>query len=178
MVKPQSNQQLSHCQREEMTGDAALHKMALMKIIAAGVVLVLLATAGLAVGQKDKDNEITSWLYFNVIKDENGKPVRNAAVIMHPVNPKGKQMRGGVELKTSAEGKADFEGVPYGPLRVQVLAHGFQTFGEDYDIEQTKTEITIKLKRPQGQFSVYDAHPSADAPAKPQTPPADQKKPN
>ena len=52
-------------------------------------------------------------------------------------------------------------------LRVQVLAHGFQTFGEDYNIDKSKVEITIKLKRPQGQYSVYEDHPNDSAsPAK------------
>ncbi len=126
------------------------------KIILTGIVLGMVLSLGVAWAQKDKDEEPTSWLYFAVIKDDNGKPVRNAAVILHPVNEKGRQERGGIELKTSPEGKCDFDGVPYGPLRVQVLAHGFQTYGEDYDISKPKTEITIKLKRPQGQFSIYD----------------------
>jgi len=132
------------------------------------------------VGQKDKDDEPTSFLYFLVIKDDNGKPVRSAAVIMHAVNPKGKQGRGGMELKTDPDGKASFDGIPYGKLRVQVLANGFQTFGEDYDVDKAKTEITIKLKRPQGQFSVYDDRPKdTNAPPKQDAPPPDQnKKPN
>lgn len=144
-------------------------------------IAVLLFGASLALAQKDKDNEPTTWIYFSVVRDENGKPVRNAAVIMHPVNPKGKQERGGLELKTDPDGKANFDGIPYGPLRVQVLASGFQTFGEDYNIEKDKTEITIKLKRPQGQFSIYDDHagaqPKQDS-SKQETPPADSKKPN
>jgi hypothetical protein len=148
------------------------------KFMVGGIALLMLVTAGAAFGQKDKDNEPTSWIYFSVVKDDNGKPVRNAAVVLHPVNPHGKQERGGLELKTDLDGKANFDGVPYGPLRVQVLAHGFQTFGEDYDIEKDKTEITIKLKRPQGQFSIYDDH--ASQPPKQDAPPADQKdkKPN
>jgi hypothetical protein len=150
------------------------------KIFVTGVVLAMLALAGTAVGQKDKDEEPTSWLYFVVVKDDNGKPVRNAAVIMHPVNPKGKQSRGGMELKTDVDGKANFDGAPLGMLRVQVLASGFQTFGEDYDVEKPKMEITIKLKRPQGQFSVYDDRAKdPNAPPKPAPPPPDpEKKPN
>jgi len=142
--------------------------------------VAMLATAVPALAQKDKDEEPTSWLYFVVVKDDNGKPVRNASVILHPVNLKGKQARGGLELKTSPEGRCDLDGIPYGALRVQVLAHGFQTYGEDYDIEKPKTEITIKLKRPQGQFSVYDDRPNdSNAPPKPDVPPADpNKKPN
>lgn len=147
------------------------------KITWAGVILILLLSAGMATGQKDKDNEPTSWIYFSVIKDENGKPVRNAAVVLHPVNPKGKQERGGMELKTDPEGKANLDGIPYGPLRVQILARGFQTYGEDFDISKPKTEITIKLKRPQGQFSIYDDQ-AKDAQPKPESPPSDQKKPN
>jgi Carboxypeptidase regulatory-like domain len=146
------------------------------------VIGVLLAVAGAAVGQKDKDKdeEPTSFIYFQVVKDDNGKPVRNAAVIMHAVNEKGKQERGDMELKTDPEGKANFDGIPYGMLRVQVIAQGFQTFGEDYDVEKGKTEITIKLKRPQGQYSVYDDHAKDSNPApKQDPPPADQnKKPN
>jgi hypothetical protein len=156
--------------------------MARMKnIFVTGVVLALLALAGSAFGQKDKDDEPTSWLKFQVLKEDNGKPVRNAAVIMHPVSSHGKQQHGGMELKTDAEGKADFDGIPYGKLRVQVLAHGFQTYGEDFDIDKSKMDFTIKLKRPQGQFSVYDDHPKETDPApKQDAPPPDDKdkKPN
>ena len=114
-------------------------------------------------------------LSFVVLKDYNGKPVRNAGVVMHSVDSHDKQDRGGLELKTDAEGKASFEGVPYGKLRVQVLAPGFQTFGEDYEINQPTMEITIKLKRPEGQYSIYENRqndkkdkPAADPNAKPQ----------
>jgi len=150
------------------------------KILFAGVVVAMLATASVAFAQRDKDDEPSCWLYFSVVKDDNGKPVRNAAVIMHPVSTKGKQGRGGMELKTDPEGKANFDGIPYGKLRVQVLATGFQTFGEDYDVDKAKMEITIKLKRPQGQYSVYDDHAKDSGTPKQETPPPDQKetKPN
>ena len=149
-----------------------------MKRIFVGAVLAMLVLTGVALGQRDKEEEPTSWLYFLVVKDENGKPVRNAAVVMHPVNANGKQSRGGMELKTDAEGKANFDGVPLGMLRVQVLASGFQTYGEDFDIQKPKMEITIKLKRPQGQYSVYDDHAKDPAPKQAAPPPAPDKKPN
>jgi hypothetical protein len=151
------------------------------RIFIFGTGLAMLATAIAVSGQKDVDNEPTSWLNFLVIKQDNGKPVRNAAVIMHPVNAHGKQGRGGLELKTDAEGKANFDGIPYGRLRVQVLAQGFQTYGEDFDVDKPKMELTIKLKRPQSQFSVYEDHPKdSSAPPKQEVPPPDQKdkKPN
>jgi hypothetical protein len=149
------------------------------KFLIIGVVLTWLGTAGLAAAQKDRDDEPTSALNFLVVKDDNGKPVRNAAVIMHPVNPKGKQERGGMELKTDPEGKTNIDGIPYGMLRVQVLAQGFQTYGQDFDIEKPKHDFTIKLKRPQSQYSIYDDHAKEpNPPAKPDSPPADPKKPD
>src|SRR6202051_4350740 len=121
--------------------------------------LLIFALLGSATAQKDKDDEPTAILNFIILKEDNGKPVRNAAVIMHPVNTRGKQGRGGLELKTDAEGKTSFDGIPYGKLRVQVLASGFQTFGEDYEVNQGKMEFTVKLNGPQGQYSIYQEHP-------------------
>jgi hypothetical protein len=115
---------------------------------------------------------------FLVVRDENGKPIRNAAVVMHPVDEHGKQERGGIELKTSPEGKANFEGVPYGKLRVQVLAPGFQTYGEDYDIGQPNLDITVKMKRPRDQYSIYQNQPAETKdqaePRSPEKPPQNQ----
>ena len=98
-------------------------------------------------------------LNFIVIRDYSGKPIRNASVVMHPVEKNGKQSRGGLQIKTDPDGKASFDGVPYGKLRVQVLATGFQTFGEDYSIDKPTMEITVRMKRPQGQYSIYEDHP-------------------
>ena len=117
------------------------------------------ALLGEAQPQRDKNEEPTAVLNFLILKEDSGKPVRSAAVIMHPVSSHGKQERGGLELKTDAEGKTSFDGIPYGKLRVQVLASGFQTFGEDYDVNQARMDFTVKLKRPQGQYSIYDEHP-------------------
>src|SRR6266849_1360343 len=100
--------------------------------------------------------ENTSKLDFLVLKDSNGKPVRNASVVLHPVNSHGKQARGGLQLKTDADGKTSFDGAPYGKLRIQVLAPGFQTFGADYEINKPTLEITVKMKRPAGQYSIYE----------------------
>lgn len=122
--------------------------------------LLALVVSGVLVGMGLAEDEPTAALNFVVVRDYNGKPVRNAAVVMHPVDKKGRQERGGLELKTDGEGKTSFDGVPYGTLRVQVLAHGFQTFGQDYEINQPEMQITIKLKRPQGQYSIYDDHPN------------------
>jgi hypothetical protein len=111
---------------------------------------------GLAWTQDDEGP--TSRLRFVVVRDSDGKPVRDAAVVLHPVKRKGKQAQGEMDLKTDAEGRTSVDGIPYGPLRVQVLAPHFQSFGEDYEINKAEMEITVKLKRPGGQYSVYENH--------------------
>src|SRR5580693_10132878 len=134
---------------------------------------------GSAAAQRDKNDDPTSVLNFVVLKEDNGKPVRNAAVIMHPVSSRGKQERGGLELKTDAEGKTSFDGIPYGKLRVQVLAPGYQTYGEDFDINKPKMDFTIKLKRPQSQYSIYGPGKDSSTPPKQDAPPPDKnQKPN
>jgi hypothetical protein len=144
-----------------------------MKAQILACLLLFSAFLGVAPAQKDADDGPTALLNFLVVKDDNGKPIRNAAVIMHPVNTHGKQSRGGLELKTDGDGKTSFEGIPYGELRVQVLASGFQTFGEDYNVDKAKMDFTIKLKRPQGQYSIYESHPGDKPDDKKDAPPPD-----
>ena len=110
-------------------------------------------------------------LHFTVLKDDNNKPVRNASVVLHPVKKDGTQAKGGFQLKTDNEGKTETEGIPYGMLRIQVLAPGFQTFGNDYDIDKPDVDIEIRLKRPTTQYSIYD-NPQGGQQNKPATPAA------
>jgi len=127
-----------------------------LSMVMAAVMVLGVGMAGLAWAQDDEGP--TSSLRFVVVRDSDGKPVRNAEVVLHPVKRKGKQAPGEMELKTDAEGKTNVDGIPYGPLRVQVLAPHFQTFGEDYEINKAEMEITVKLRHPGGQYSVYENH--------------------
>src|SRR5947209_5817315 len=121
-------------------------------------ILILLAAAAVsspvpagAGGSDDKQSMLT----LIVLKDGSDKPIRNASVILHTVDKNGKQSKGGQQLKTNPEGKTSYPGVPYGKLRVQVIMPGYQTFGGDYDIDKPEQEITVKLKRPTEQYSIY-----------------------
>ena len=116
----------------------------------------------------------TSNLRFTVVKDDNNKPVRNASVVLHPVGKDGRQSKGGFQLKTDNDGKTESEGLPYGVLRIQVLAPGFQTFGEDYDVNQPEMNIEVRLKRPKDQMSAYDK-PQDKQQSTPPSPPAETK---
>ena len=115
--------------------------------------MTIAVVAGLCALASAGDNYAN--LKFVVLKDHNGKPVRNASVILHPVNKNGKQGKGGLQLKTNGEGQAEYAGVPFGKLRIQVIATGFQTYGEDYDINKPEMEINIRVKKPQEQVTIY-----------------------
>ena len=140
-------------------------------VVTAAVIMLLLACLAVP-GWLAASDDVGPVATLNVVvvKEYNGKPVHNAGVVLHSVSDKGKQEKGGLELKTDVDGKASYEGIPYGKLRVQVLAHGFQTFGEDYDIKQSRVDITIKLKRPTGMYSVYEDHPDERKDQPPQKP--------
>jgi hypothetical protein len=131
--------------------------MTLMRPLLAVVVLATLVIPA-ALSAKDKDDRPQSSVNFTVLKDDSGKPIRNAAVVLHPVDKRGKPERMGFELKTDAEGNTHFDGIPYGQLNIQVIAPGFQTFGDNFNIGQPAQQFTIRLKRPQGQYSIYEKH--------------------
>jgi uncharacterized GH25 family protein len=117
------------------------------------LLLLFILLVALAAGAEDKFADVT----IKVVKEENGKPVRNATVVLHTLNSKGKE-EGSINLKTDSEGKTGFNNLPYGKLRVQVIARGRKTFGEDYDINEPDHTISIKLKEPAEQYSIYKDH--------------------
>src|SRR5437762_5808639 len=116
--------------------------------VATALILVVLPPAAFS---DDKYSHVD----FVVVRSYNGKPVRNASVVLHPVNKEGKQSKGGVELKTDPEGKTSMNAVPYGKMRIQAIAPGLQTYGDDIEINQPEHQITIKMNRPREQYSIY-----------------------
>jgi hypothetical protein len=106
-------------------------------------------------GRKYKPPPETSKITVQVTKKFNGKPIMNAAVIFNPYDKDGKDI-GNLEMKTDPEGKATIDIIPTGSLvRVQVIATGFATFAEDYQIDNATHEIAITMLRPQEQVSSY-----------------------
>ena len=130
-----------------------------VQLLAVGVAAV--AALGIGVtgrGWAQDDEGPMASVKVVVVREASGKPVKDAKVVLHPVNRKGKATKGELDLKTDAEGRASVDGIPYGSIEVQVLAPGLQTFGADYEVKQAEVEITVKLKRPGGQYSTYENH--------------------
>jgi hypothetical protein len=65
-----------------------------------------------------------------------------------------------MELKTNEDGKTIIDVLPLGDtVRLQIIAKGFQTFGDDYKVDQAQMAIDIRMKRPGEQYSIYKKHP-------------------
>jgi hypothetical protein len=99
----------------------------------------------------------TSEIHVTVVRDTTGKPIHNAAVVLHPL--KNGKDEGAMEVKTDEDGKVALDIIPIGDvLRLQIIAPGFQTFGEDYPVDAPAKEITVRMKRPGAQYSIYKPH--------------------
>ena len=82
------------------------------------------------------------------------KPIENASVIFHLDGDKGN-----MELKTNEDGKSIIDVLPTGStMRLQIIAKGFQTYGQDYKIDKSDMTFDIRMKRPGEQYSIYKPH--------------------
>ncbi|MGD0786561.1 MAG: carboxypeptidase-like regulatory domain-containing protein [Terracidiphilus sp.] len=112
-------------------------------------------------GRKYKSPPPTARIEVTVLRDVNGKPIENAAVVFHPMQ--GERDKGNMELKTNEDGKAVIDVLPMGDtVRLQIIAKGFQTYGEDYKIDKAEMAIEIKMKRPGEQYSIYKPHDAGE----------------
>jgi len=127
-----------------------------------GVILCAALAAAAFAAQKNTDAKSATkkapknaTVSITVLKESNGKPVKNAEIVFHQIMDNGKIGEEGLEIKTHEDGKAESGGIPFGKVRIQVIATGYKTHGQDYEISQPNMEITIKLQRPADQFSIY-----------------------
>jgi hypothetical protein len=105
-------------------------------------------------GRKYKAPPATAKIEVTVVKDFNGKPIENAAVIFHAVKE-----QGNMELKSDEDGKALIDVLPIGEtVRLQIIAKGYQTYGGDYKVDKDEMAIEVRMKRPGEQYSIYKDH--------------------
>lgn len=94
------------------------------------------------------------------VKDLQGKPVDRASVIVRFVQGRskakfGKKIRTSWELRTNQQGLAKIPPIPQGKILVQVIAKGYQTYGQTHEIEEEEKTVEVKLKPPQPQYSAH-----------------------
>ncbi len=107
----------------------------------------------------EEDDDGTTRLRIEV-KNLYDKPVERASVIVKFVEGRsvvkfGKKIRTRWELRSNNEGVARIPPIPQGKILVQVIAKGYQTFGETYDVDETEKTIEVKLNPPQPQYSAH-----------------------
>ena len=99
-------------------------------------------------------------LTIRVVNDSD-KPVDRASVIVKFVQGRdyiklGKKIRDTYELRTNQEGEASIPEIPQGKIIVQIIAKGYQTYGQTLDINEPERTVEIKLNPPQKQYSAHE----------------------
>ena len=95
-----------------------------------------------------------------VVTTRSGRPIDRADVIVRfggrSAVKLGKMVRTTWEMRSSQEGVAEIPDMPKGQIRIQVIAKGYQTFGETFDVSEDERTIEIQLNPPQKQYSSHD----------------------
>jgi hypothetical protein len=94
------------------------------------------------------------------VKSLNEKPIERASVVVRFVQGRsiakfGKNVITRWEMRTNQEGVAKIPSLPQGKILIQVIAKGYQTFGETFDVNEEEKTIEVKLNPPQPPYSVH-----------------------
>lgn len=94
------------------------------------------------------------------VKTIHGTPVERASVIVAWSGERstlklGKRTRTHWETRTNQEGLASIPPLPQGKILVQVIAKGFQTFGQKFEVQEDEKTIEVVLNPPQPQYSAH-----------------------
>ena len=97
-----------------------------------------------------------------VVKTQGGKPIDRAEVIIRwKANAKkaragfGRAVRTTFEVRSNQMGEATVPEIPKGNIQVQVNAHGYQTFGKVFDVQEDEKTIEVALNPPQQQYTSH-----------------------
>jgi hypothetical protein len=106
-------------------------------------------------GRKYKAPPATSRIAVEVLRQNNGRPIPNAAVVFR--STKDGHDEGNLEVKTNEDGIASIDVIPTGSMvEVQIIASGFATFAKEYYVPESDREIHVKMLPPRAQVSAYE----------------------
>jgi hypothetical protein len=94
------------------------------------------------------------------VRTPGDRPVEGASVIVKFVKGRdaakfGKKIRKEWEMRTNQEGLVKIPPIPQGTILVQIIAKDYQTFGQNFDVDEEEKTIDIKLNPPQPQYSAH-----------------------
>jgi hypothetical protein len=95
------------------------------------------------------------------VKSLSGKPIEQASVVVRfggsrSVAKLGKKIITNWEVRTNQDGVAKIPALPQGSIRVQVIANGYQTFGQTFEVNEPEKTLEIALNPPQAQYSSHE----------------------
>ena len=98
----------------------------------------------------DAPVDIASWLMIDVVGGTDKVPVTEASVYVKftVVRKKAKDQKLEFDLKTNQEGVARAPDIPQGKVLIQIVATGWKTFGQYYDVDNDQQTSHIALERP------------------------------
>ena len=94
------------------------------------------------------------------VRNLEDKPVDRASVLVRFEGRSitkfgGKKLKTSWEMKTNQEGVVAIPPIPQGQILVQVIAKGYQTYGDKFEVNEEEKTIAIQLKPPQSQYSAH-----------------------
>jgi hypothetical protein len=94
------------------------------------------------------------------VTTQGGKPIDHADVVVKFVSGRsvielGKKIITSWEMRTNQEGIAKVPALPQGTILIQVIASGYQTFGQKFEVNEIEKTIDVKLNSPQEQYSAH-----------------------
>jgi hypothetical protein len=100
-------------------------------------------------GKSDADSKSVR-LTIVVTGGEDKRPVDSASVYVRYVEGRKlyKDKKIEMNLKTNMEGIVHAPEIPRGKVVIQVIAEGWKTYGENFDVNQPEQTINIALVRP------------------------------
>lgn len=100
--------------------------------------------------KSDEGEEGVTRLRIEVVAGEKDEPVDSASVYVRFVRERtlAKDQKVEMNTKTNRNGVAVLSSVPRGKVTIQVIAPGWKTFGQWFDIEKAEQTVRIKLQKP------------------------------
>jgi len=94
------------------------------------------------------------------VTSQGGRPIERADVVIKFVKGRsvvklGKKIRTSWEMRTNQDGIAKVPEIPQGTILIQVIAKGYQTFGQTFDVDEAEKTIAVKMNAPQEQYSAH-----------------------
>ena len=120
--------------------------------------MLAVAVLACAFGLRAGDDDMTRLTIE--VKTEGGRPVDRASVVVRFVEGRsivklGKKVRTTFELRTNQEGVAKIPSIPQGKILVQVIARGYQTYGNTFEVTEPEKTLEVRLNPPQPQYSAH-----------------------